>query len=90
MAGPGTHLTAILADWFGIRSKPSCPCRKMARKMDERGPDWCEGDGMAKIVAGMKREHAKRWRKGTLRIPFVEASARTLVRLACRRARACR
>jgi len=87
MAGPGTHLTAILADWFGIRSRPGCPCRKMAAKMDTNGPEWCEGGGLGEIVAAMKAEHSKRWAKGTLKIPFTEIGARALVRLACRRAR---
>jgi hypothetical protein len=59
----------------------------MAATMDERGPDWCEGEGMVEIVAAMKSEHSRRRRAGSLRMPFVEAGARVLVRLACRRAR---
>lgn len=26
---------------IGIRPSAHCPCRKMARKMDRRGPQWC-------------------------------------------------
>ena len=88
MAGPGTHLTAILARWLRITSRPGCPCRRMAARMDALGPEWSESDaGMAEILGVMRTEHAKRWRMGKIRIPFVEAGARKLVRLACRRAR---
>jgi len=86
-AGPGTELKAILRRWFGIETVGACSCNRTALIMNERGPDWCEGEGLAEIVAAMKAEHAKRWARGTLRIPFTEAGARALVRLACRRAR---
>jgi hypothetical protein len=59
----------------------------MAAKMDTNGPEWCEGEGLGEIVAAMKTEHARRRRAGRIRIPFHEAGARALVRLACRRAR---
>jgi hypothetical protein len=87
-SGPGTELKALLKDWLGIEATPTCSCNRMAARMDALGPDWSESDaGMAEILGVMRTEHAKRWRMGKIRIPFVEAGARKLVRLACRRAR---
>lgn len=59
----------------------------MARKMDRLGPDWCEGEGMPEILATMRAEHAKRWAAGKTVLPWLEAGARRLVLLACKRAR---
>ncbi len=87
-AGPGTELRLILERWLGIKSSASCGCNALRRTMDLKGVEWCESQaGIALILAGMQREHAKRWEKGTIRMPFVESLARALVRLACRRAR---
>jgi hypothetical protein len=80
---PGTELSNILRDWLGIESTPTCSCNAMARKMDERGPDWCRSDeGMAEILGVMRTEHAKR---KTI-LPWSDIAARQLVLLACRRA----
>jgi hypothetical protein len=84
----GTELKALLKDWLGIESTPTCSCNAMARKMDSLGPDWCEGDGMASILEVMRNEHAKRWADGRTILPWTDAGARQLVLLACRRARA--
>ena len=81
----GTELKALLKDWLGIESSPTCSCNAMARKMDTLGPEWCESaDGLAEILAVMKREHGRR--KSIL--PWSDTAASMLVRLACRRARA--
>jgi hypothetical protein len=85
---PGRELKAILKDWLGIESTPTCSCNAMARKMDESGPEWCEGEGMAEILEVMRAEHAKRWADGLTILPWTDAGARQLVLLACRRARA--
>lgn len=87
-SGPGRQLKSILEEWLGIKASPTCPCNSMAAKMDRLGPDWCEGDGMPEILDAMRGEHAKRWADGRTRLPWVEAGARQLVLLACRRARA--
>jgi hypothetical protein len=58
----------------------------MASKMDANGPGWCENEGMGEILAAMKSEHARRWRAGRIRVPFIEAGARRLVLIACTRA----
>jgi hypothetical protein len=79
----GTELKALLKDWLGIESTPTCSCNAMARKMDERGPEWCKsGEGMAEILGVMRTEHAKR---NTI-LPWSDIAARQLVLLACRRA----
>jgi hypothetical protein len=83
--GPGTELKAILKDWLGIEATPNCSCNAMARKMDERGPEWCRSDGgMAEILGVMRTEHGKR---KTI-LPWTDIAARQLVLLACRRAEA--
>jgi hypothetical protein len=85
---PGTELKALLKDWLGIESSPTCSCNAMARRMDSLGPDWCEGEGMAEILDVMRAEHAKRWAAGTTILPWTDMGARQLVLLACRRAAA--
>jgi hypothetical protein len=83
--GPGAELKSLLKDWLGITSTPTCSCNAMANKMDKMGADWSESaDGLAEILAVMKREHGRR--KSIL--PWSDTAASMLVRLACRRARA--
>ena len=87
--GPGTELKALLRDWLGIEASPTCSCNAMARKMNERGPEWCESEeGMAEILGVMRAEHGKRWADGRTKLPWSDLGAKQLVRLACRRARA--
>jgi hypothetical protein len=86
--GPGRELKSLLKEWLGFEAAPTCSCNAMARKMDEHGPEWCEGDGMASILEVMRGEHAKRWADGRTILPWTDAGARQLVLLACRRARA--
>jgi len=87
--GPGTELKTMLKDWLGIEASPTCSCNAMARKMNERGPEWCEsGEGMDEILGVMRAEHGKRWADGRTKLPWTDLGARQLVRLACRRARA--
>ena len=86
--GPGAELKALLRDWLGIESSPTCSCNAMARRMDESGPDWSEGEGMTQILDVMRTEHAKRWADGRTILPWTDAGARQLVLLACRRSRA--
>ena len=82
-SGPGTELKALLKDWLGIESTPTCSCNAMAQTMDERGPEWCKSDeGMAEILGVMRTEHARR---NTI-LPWSDIAARQLVLLACRRA----
>ena len=81
----GTELKSLLKDWLGIESTPTCSCNAMANKMNRLGVEWSESaDGLAEILAVMKREHGRR--KSIL--PWSDTAASMLVRLACRRARA--
>lgn len=83
--GPGAELKSLLKDWLGIESTPTCSCNAMANKMNKLGVEWSESaDGLAEILAVMKREHGRR--KSIL--PWSDTAASMLVRLACRRARA--
>jgi hypothetical protein len=83
----GTELKALLKDWLGIESTPTCSCNAMARKMDSLGPEWVRSDdGMAEILGVMRTEHAKRWAAGRTILPWTDIAARQLVLLACRRA----
>ena len=84
----GTELKALLKDWLGIESSPTCSCSSMARRMDALGPDWSEGEGMAQILDVMRTEHAKRWEAGKTILPWTDVGARQLVYMACRRSRA--
>ena len=86
--GPGTELKAILKNWLGIEANLGCSCNAMAKRMNQRGPDWVESDGMPEVLAAMRSEHAKRREKGQTILPWSDFGARQLVRLACRRARA--
>lgn len=86
--GPGTELKALLRDWLGVTALPGCSCNQMAARMDALGPDWCEGDGMPEILGVMRVEHGKRWDAGKTLLPWSDTAAKTLIKLACRRARA--
>jgi hypothetical protein len=88
VAGSGTELKILLADWLGITSSPGCSCNSMAAEMDRRGPDWCESnEGLAKILGVMRAEHAKRWQARQTLLPWSDTAAKALVRLAVHRAR---
>lgn len=85
--GPGTELKALLKSWLGIEATIGCKCGAMAAKMNQNGPEWCEGPGMREILSAMRGEHGKRRSKGQTVLPWSDLGAALLVRLACRRAR---
>ena len=88
-SGPGTELKAILSEWLGIKAEEQCGCRAMSARMDALGVAWCLSDvGMAEILGVMRVEHARRWADGRTKLPWTDLGARTLVKLACRRAEA--
>lgn len=78
--GPGSELKKLLG-WLGIKPTANCQCNARARDMDLRGPDWCESN-QGEILAWLREEAGRRG------LPFVEIAAKSLVRLAIRRARA--
>lgn len=82
----GSELKALLARWLGILADSGCRCDEMAARMDHWGPDESERR-IDEIVAHMREEHARRQADGRTRLPWIEAGARQLVLLACKRAR---
>lgn len=79
---PGTKLKTMM-EQMGVREAPGCSCKKMARKMDDRGPDWCE-ENIEEIVDSLETEARRRPVIGIL---FVRAVARTFVKRAIKQAR---
>jgi hypothetical protein len=78
-SGPGTELKKLLAT-IGIHATPTCKCNKMAAKMDAWG--WEESlNHIEEIVDVMEQTAKKR------KLPFVRTAGRTLVRIACWKAK---
>lgn len=76
---PGAELTAILK-MLGMGYLEGCKCKKRARQMDEWGADGCE-QRIDEIVSWLEEEAKNR------KLPFIRWGAKTLVRVAIRRAR---
>jgi len=77
--GAGSILSNMLSS-IGIKSSPSCACRKHALEMNEKGPDWCE-QNMNTILAWLKDESTKR------KLPFIESVAKMMINKAISKAR---
>jgi hypothetical protein len=77
--GPGSELSAILGT-LGLAHLEGCKCKKRARQMDDWGPDGCERN--INTIVGWLEEEAK-----SRKLPFIRWGAKTLVRVAIRRAR---
>jgi hypothetical protein len=77
-SGPGTELKALLAG-IGIVASPTCSCNKMARQMDEWGQESL--NHIEEIVDVMEATAKKR------KLPFLRTAGRTLVRIACWKAK---
>lgn len=77
--GPGTMLKSMLES-LGIRASKTCKCNKMARKMDEWGPE--EALKHIEEIVDVMEETAKK--RG---LPFVRTAGRAMVRLACWRSK---
>jgi hypothetical protein len=77
--GPGTELKALLAT-IGIVASPTCSCNKMAKKMDEWGP--AESLNHIEEIVDVMEETAKK-----RKLPFLRTAGRTLVRIACWKAK---
>ena len=77
--GPGTILTGMISS-IGIKSSPTCSCRRHAIEMNEKGPDWCEAN-MPTILSWLKEESAKR------NLPYVETVASLVVQRAINKSR---
>jgi hypothetical protein len=77
--GPGTELSKILG-MLGLHALEGCKCKKRAQVMDEWGPDACE-QNIDLIVSWLEDEAKGR------KLPFIRWGAKTLVKVAIRRAR---
>ena len=78
-SGPGTELKKLLAT-IGIYASPTCKCNKMAKQMDAWG--WEESlKHIEEIVDVMEQTARKR------KLPFVRTAGKTLVRIACWKAK---
>ena len=87
--GPGTELKAILKDWLGIESSPTCKCNAMAAKMNIWGCDECaKPENVDQVLAVMRDEHKRRQAAGQTILPWSDTAAKSLVKLAIRRAKA--
>lgn len=75
----GDELSAILK-MLGLGAIEGCKCKKRARQMNEWGPDGCERN--IDVIVGWLEEEAK-----NRKLPFIRWGAKTLVRVAIRRAR---
>lgn len=69
--GPGSILASMFSA-IGIKSTPTCSCRRHALEMNNRGIEWCENN-MDTILGWLKEECEKR------SIPWVETVARMVV-----------
>jgi hypothetical protein len=72
--GPGTILTNMISS-IGIKSSPTCSCRRHALEMNEKGPEWCE-QNLGVILQWLKEESNKR------HLPYVESVASIVVKRA--------
>lgn len=72
--GPGSILASMFSK-IGIKSTPTCSCRRHALEMNQKGVSWCE-DNVPTIVGWLKEESKKR------KIPFIESIATMVVKRA--------
>lgn len=72
--GPGTILASMFSK-IGIKSSPTCSCKRHALEMNKNGAEWCENN-ISTITGWLKEESTKR------KIPFVEPIAKMVVQRA--------
>lgn len=72
--GPGSILAGMF-HLLGIKSSPTCSCKKHAIEMNEKGNDWCENN-LDTILIWLKEESHKR------NLPFIESIAKMIVKKA--------
>jgi hypothetical protein len=69
--GPGTILASMFSA-IGIKSSPTCSCRRHALEMNTKGIEWCE-QNVTTICGWLEEECKKR------SIPYVDAVAKMVV-----------
>lgn len=77
--GPGTILSNMLSI-IGIKSSPTCSCKRHALEMNSRGVDWCENN-VETICEWLKAESVNR------NIPYVDGIAKIIVVRAIKKAK---
>jgi len=77
--GPGSILSGMIAA-MGIKTTPTCSCKRHAIEMNEKGNDWCE-QNMTTILGWLKQESEKR------KLPFIETVAKMIVSRAIKTSR---
>ena len=77
--GPGTILSKMISS-LGIKSSPTCSCRRHALEMNDKGVEWCE-QNIPTIISWLKEESAKR------NLPFIESVAVLVVKRAIRQSK---
>lgn len=77
--GPGTILSKMISS-LGIKTSPTCSCKRHALEMNDRGIDWCE-QNISTIVSWLKEESSKR------KIPFIESVAILVIKRAIRQSK---
>jgi hypothetical protein len=77
--GPGSILAGMFST-LGIKSSPTCSCKRHAIEMNAKGNQWCE-DNLSTILSWLKEESTKR------KIPFIESLASLVVKRAIRRSK---
>jgi hypothetical protein len=77
--GPGSILSGMIAT-MGIKTTPTCSCKRHALQMNEKGNEWCE-QNMPTILAWLKEESTKR------NLPFIETVAKMIVQRAIKTSR---
>lgn len=77
--GPGSILASMFSA-IGIKSSPTCSCRRHALEMNQRGIEWCENN-LDTICGWLQEECQKRG------IPYVETVAKMVVNRAINKAK---
>lgn len=77
--GPGSILHGMFAA-LGIKSTPTCSCRRHAMEMNEKGIEWCE-ENLPTILSWLKDETQKR------KLPWSETVASLVVKKAINRSK---
>lgn len=77
--GPGSILASMFSA-IGIKSSPTCSCRRHALEMNKNGIEWCE-ENLDTICGWLQEECKKR------NIPYVETVAKMVVNRAISKAK---
>lgn len=77
--GPGSILAGMFSG-LGIKTSPTCSCKKHMKEMNLRGNKWCE-ENIDTILGWLKVESERR------KLPFVEMIAKAIVKSAIKKSK---